>query len=300
MGAVELGSLEIFAAVAQGGSITAAAQRLDYSPSNVTARMQQLEAELGTTLLYRRARGVTLTPAGRTLLGYVEQVLRLVAEARTAVREQDEPAGALVLGAMETTAAVRLPPLLAAYHDAFPQVDLTLVTGTSEELLDRVLGYTLDAAFIGGAVAHPQIEQEVAFREELRFLTGRRAGVAAPAQETLLVFRRGCSYRARLEALFQERGAVPYRVMEFGSLDAILGCVAAGMGVTLLPHSVLRRGGYAERLALQVTPEPPLLMETMLIRRRDVRRTRALDAWIALLRSMDEPPAPARAGARVQ
>lgn len=281
---MEISALKIFAAVAESHSLAGAAQQLDYSPSNVTARMQQLEAELGVPLFYRKPRGVALTPAGRTLLGYTERVLRLLDEARVAVQEDNVPRGALILGAMETTAAVRLPPILAAYHHAHPHVELKLSTGPSEELLSNVLSYQLDGAFIGGPVAHPEIVQELAFTEELLFIGSRQRAASQGAHETLLVFRRGCSYRARLEQLLYERGSLPFRVMEFGSLDAILGCVAAGMGVSLLPRSVLSHAHHMQELILHSDRYPPIVMPTMFIHRSDTLRTRAMAAFVDALR----------------
>jgi DNA-binding transcriptional LysR family regulator len=283
---MELGALTIFATVAHGQSITGAAQQLGYSPSNITARIQQLEAELGTALFYRRSRGVALTPTGRILLPYATQVLRLLDEARVAVQDQGRPHGPLLLGAMETTAAVRLPTILAAYHQAHPQVDLTLSTGTSEELIDAVVAYRLDGAFVAGPVAHPELIPEVAFHEELLWVGGPNQSITErPPQATILVFRRGCSYRARLEQLLRERGNVPFRVMEFGSLDAILGCVAAGMGMSLLPRSVIEQVGQKRLQTLDSQLYPPITIPTMFIRRSNTLRTQAMQAFMELIQT---------------
>jgi DNA-binding transcriptional LysR family regulator len=282
---MDLNTLRIFVAVAEEGSISQAARRLDYVQSNVTARLQSLEDDLGIRLFYRKQRGMVPTAAGRTLLPYATQLLRLADEARRAVADDGPGHGSLAIGSMETTAAVRLPAILARYHQTFPEVDLTLMTGTSEELIALVLDYQLDGAFVGGAVAHPDIEQEPVFAEELVFVTERRVeSLATLPQRTLLVFRQGCTYRARLEHLLREYGIMPYKIMEFGTIEAILGCVAAGMGVTLFPRSLLERTPYQEALRLHPAPAKLAQVETMFIQRRDRLHTHAMDAFLELVR----------------
>jgi DNA-binding transcriptional LysR family regulator len=278
---MELGTLRTFVAVAETGSISQAARRLDYVQSNVTARIQHLEDDLGTPLFYRKTRGVALTPAGRTLLSYATELLRLADDARRAVQESEAGRGSLTLGAMETTAAVRLPPILADYHRAYPDVSLTLHTGPSEDLIAQVLDYRLDGAFVGGVVAHPDIEQEPIFHEELVFVTERRVTALDDLPErTVLVFRQGCTYRARLEHLLREQGMVPYTVMEFGTVEAILGCVAAGMGVTLFPRFLLAQTHYQDALRLHTVASELVQVPTMFIRRHDTLRTQALEAFL--------------------
>lgn len=289
---MDLGALRIFAAVAEEGSISKAARRLDYVQSNVTARIQHLEDDLQTPLFYRRQRGMVLTPAGRTLLGYAESLLHLADEARRAVQDEGACRGSLALGAMETTAAVRLPPILARFHQAWPDVELSLATGPSAELIDRVLDYSIDGAFVGGAVRHAEIEQETLFAEELVLVTDRQVTEPAQmAQRTMLVFRQGCTYRARLEQMLREYGLLPYKIMEFGTVEAILGCVAAGMGVSLFPHFVLARSPYQKVLRMHPLPDHLARVPTMFIRRRDGLRTRAMAAFLEMARRPDESTA---------
>src|SRR3954449_2680920 len=104
--------LAIFEVVARTGGITRAAQELDMVQSNVTRRVRLLERDLGVPLFYRRSRGVALTAAGQTLFPYAPKIGLLLAEARHAVQDGSDPSGSLVIGSLETTAAVRLPPIL--------------------------------------------------------------------------------------------------------------------------------------------------------------------------------------------
>ncbi len=284
---MDINELRIFKTVAEAGSVTEAARRLDYAQSNVTARLRHLEQGLDTPLFYRKKRGMILTPAGKTLLAYAERILRLVEEAQTAVREKTKRVqGTLTIGSIESTAAVRLPPVLAHFHRAYPDVEMTLVTGLSEELLHKTLAYDLDGAFIAGRVEHPELEQMTAFEEELVFVTAPQVeSLETLEQRTLLVFRQGCTYRARLEQLFRERGLVPFKVMDFGALDAILGCVAAGMGVTLFPRSVVTQLRYADDVRLHPISAALARMPTTFVRRRDTITTRALTAFLGAVQA---------------
>ncbi|HYD30998.1 MAG TPA: LysR family transcriptional regulator [Azospirillaceae bacterium] len=276
---METSALRVFKAVSDTGSVTRAAERLNCVQSNVTARLKGLEEELGIALFHRASRGMVPTAAGRVLSGYAERILTLVEEAGHAARATEGPTGPLALGSMETTAAVRLPDLLAAFHQRHPAVDLTLVTGPTDTLVEAVLAFRLEGALVGGPVDHPDLVAEPVFTEIL-VLVRSRDGAAKPV---LLAFRNGCTYRSRAERWLRESGAVPLRVMEFGSIDAILGCVAAGMGITVLPRAVAERHA-ARGFVLEELPEDLATVPTQLIRRAETRSSGPLTAFRDLLR----------------
>ena len=117
-------ALATFLAVARQGSVTGAALELHTVQSNVTVRMKQLEADFDVPLFVRHSRGVTLTPAGARLLVYAERLQALAAEARTVVSDVGVVQGNLRIGSMETTAAIRLPRLLADFYQAYPEVQI--------------------------------------------------------------------------------------------------------------------------------------------------------------------------------
>lgn len=287
---MEMRDLRLFVAVARTGSITKAAEQLGYVQSNVTARIQHLEEQLKTTLFYRHARGVTLTSQGQILLEYAEQILHLAEQAHKALAATEQPRGPLRIGSMETTAAVHLPALLAAFHRQFPDVDLTLRTGPTEQMLRQVLDYELDGAFVAGPVQHPELEQDAILQETLVFIAGHPLDQwpNTDIPRTLLVFRSGCSYRARLEQWVRTRGWLPVKILEFGTLEAILGCVEAGMGISLVPLSVVRH--YLDRNPSRRLWVRPLegdegKVETLFVRRRDALMAPALRHFLALSKS---------------
>ena len=285
---MDAGDLRVFEAVARLGGMSRAAAELNTVQSNVTTRVRALEDEVGTPLFQRHARGVTPTAAGWRLLPYASRVRGLLDDARRAARDDGTPAEPLVVGSLETTAAIRLSPLLSAYAAAHPGVDLTLRTGTTCELVGHVLEHRLEGAFVCGPVQHPELQTEVVFREELVALTAPGVPdldtLARKGEVRIVVLRAGCSYRLRLEAMLAHRGVVGPRLLEFGTLDAILACVGAGLGVTLLPRALVEGAWREGRIGVHALPSEEAWVETVFIRRRDAYTSSALAAFLDLVR----------------
>ena len=283
---MELSDLATFLAVARCGGITRAASELGTVQSNVTKRIRALEVEMGAPLFERHSRGMTLSAAGRRLLPYGERLTALSREAVIATRDDGVPRGPLAIGSMETTAAVRLPPLLARFHRSCPEVRLTLRTGPTAVLVDDVLGGSLDGAFVCGPIDHPDLDMVSAFSEELVFITATRWASLAALREgtpaagpTALVFRTGCSYRQRLEQVLAEFGWPSATRLEFGTLDGIIGCVAAEMGVALLPRTVVERAAQ-HGIRMHTLQRSQGRVETLFIRRTAMHDNSAMRAFV--------------------
>ena len=205
---MELSDLVTFSTVARLGGVTRAADELNTVQSNITQRIKSLEAEIGTALFERHSRGMTLTGAGRRLLPYAQRLAALAREAVLAAREDGEPKGPLSIGSMETTAAVRLPSLLAEFHRRFPAVQLSLRTAPTADLVAAVLD---------------------------------------------------------------------------GSLDGMIGCVAAGMGITLLPRAVVERNDHSGNIRIHPLSPAQSRVDTIFIRRRSAHQYSALQGFVACL-----------------
>jgi DNA-binding transcriptional LysR family regulator len=286
---MEMRQLQIFCAVAEHGSFTAAAEKVHTVQSNVTMRVKELEAELNQQLFVRQKSGVSLTSAGLTFLEYARRILQLTDESRHALMDTATPAGLLRLGSMETTAAIRLPRILAKYRKSYPQVQLSLSTGTTSELIKAVEGHKLDGAFVGGYHQNASLEQEQLFAEELVLVSSDEheslsALVERMPQQTVLAFRSGCFYRSTLENWFYQVGLVPNQILELGTLDGILSCVGAGMGVTLLPRAVAEDYGSRYAIRCHRLPAEFANVSTYFIRRKDTFSTSAIRALITLIR----------------
>ena len=292
--------LMFFAAVAHTGGIGRAAATLHTVQSNVTGRIRALEQALRTPLFYRGTRGVTLTQAGERLLPYATQVARLLADAEQAVLSDETPRGPLRLGSMETTAALRLPRVLTAYAGRYPEVDIELELGPTEALLAAVLDRRIEAAFVAGPIALDDLVAIPAFEEDLVLVATARlrtydeimAMLAARREMRVLVFKTGCSYRLRLEGLLAAHGLAHVRRMEFGTLDGIIGCVEAGMGVSMVPLGIAAPMQRAGRVSVHAIPDGAGRAQTLLVHRKDALLTSAFERFLDEV-SRDTIPGPA-------
>ena len=268
---MDLASLRIFKTVVEQGGITRAAAKLHRVPSNVTTRVKQLEKALGTRLFTRAGRQLALSPQGKLLLTYAEQLLRLSDEAQTVLRD-GKPHGTLRIGALESTSGSRLPPLLSRYHLLYPEVQLELVTGTSGALVSRIHKQEIEAAFVAEPFNADGLETMPAFLEELVLIAPRSSRrLRSPrdiANRTVIAFATGCSYRRRLETWLGSAKVAPNRVMEFQSYHAIVACVAAGTGIAVVPRSVIHMALGEKDVA--ITPLP-----------REIAQARTRLAWTA-------------------
>ncbi len=271
MGTIDLAALEIFRAVAEEGGITKAAAKLHRVPSNVTTRVKQLEERLGLALFLRHRRRLVLSPEGRLLLAYADRLLRLSSEAEAALRH-GQPRGVFRLGTLESTAATRLPPVLARYHRRYPDVRIDLVTGTTGALIAKVMNHEIEAAFVAEPFTGDDLDVQPVFREKLVLITPKGFARVKSAKDigraTVIAFATGCSYRRRLEGWFDRAGVAPDRVMEFGSYHAIVACVAAGTGIAIVPRSVIRAVLGEETVAVCPLPSAVAEARTCLVRRR--------------------------------
>lgn len=278
--------LRYFLAVAREGSLSAAGVRLNCVPSNVSARLRQLEQQLDTRLFRRQGQRLRLSQAGERLRPHAEHLEQLCQLAWRSVQE-DVWSGDLRLGSMETTAAVRLPELLAAFHQRAPRVNLQLSTGPSRRLVEEVLAGELDAGLIGGPFEHPQLDCLPIWQEELMLVLppAQDAASLGARPQTLLGFPEGCHYRERLERWALTSDLQVAARQSYGSIDAIFAGIAAGMGIGLLPRSLLERHPRVHLVQYQAIA--PLLgaTTTLLARRRDAGEHPPLSLLLELMRA---------------
>jgi DNA-binding transcriptional LysR family regulator len=247
---VETLLLEVFRTVAQHGSITAAARRLRFTQSAVSRQIAALEAQVGVRIFDRLPRGVVLTEEGRTLLPHVEAVLDRLAAAR---RDLDDllglGSGRLRVGAFPTAVAALVPRALASFRAAYPEVTLSLVEGRTPDLLERLVNGDADVAVVS---APPTAEIDTRFG--LHHLLDERLLVAVP-REHRLARRRTVRLAELTEDPFIVGSATAEDTLLRASLpgdfhpriDIVaadwtgkLGCVAAGLGVALVPALAVR------------------------------------------------------------
>jgi DNA-binding transcriptional LysR family regulator len=282
---MDLAALRIFKAVVEQGGVNRAAAKLHRVPSNVTTRVRRLEEQLGTRLFVRDGRRLVLSADGRLLLTYADRLLRLSLEAETALRN-GKPRGTLRIGALESTSATRLPPVLSRYHQLYPDVQIELVTGTSGALVSHVHKQDIEAAFVAEPFNAQGLESQQVFVEELVLISPKTFGrIRSPrdiGNRTVIAFATGCSYRGRLERWLGSGNALPDRVLEFQSYHAIIACVAAGSGIAIVPRSVIETAAGGREIRITPLPGNIAKARTQLIWRPG-HSSVALEALKALL-----------------
>ncbi|MEK3954575.1 LysR family transcriptional regulator [Psychrobacillus sp. FSL K6-1464] len=276
---MELKDLEIFQLVAQKGTVTAVAKELSYVQSNITARIKKLEVELNTPLFNRHNRGMNLTPEGKKLLVYCEQILSLTNEMKKVVQNKEHPSGKLEIGTVETV--IKLPTILSAFTKKYKEVDLSLFSGVTEKLQEEVLNHRLDGAFVTETTPHPELVSHDVFQEELVLISNINTTTLEQLKnEPFLCFSKGCGYRARLEAWYKDENIVPKKVMEFGTLETILSSVVAGLGITFIPRSAVSHLEARGLIHCHLLPTKYSEIKTVFIRRSNTYLTTTVERFI--------------------
>ncbi len=242
MQGLNLQTLEIFRTVAAEGSVSAAAKKLNRVQSNISTRIKQLEEQIEKPLFLRQNRGLTLTQDGQLLLTYAERFFQLSLETSEALNV-GTPSGPFRIGAMESTAAARLPEILSRYHAQYPEVEVEVQTDTAGGLMTRLQNYDIDIAFCAEPVSFDWVKTQPVFEERLILVAPRSfpelENIREISGKTIVAFETGCAYRRYLEQWILESGIVPGNVMSVGSYLAILACISAGTGYAVVPQSVL-------------------------------------------------------------
>jgi len=190
-------------------------------------------------------------------LPYAKQLLAL---AQTTLNElaDNSPKGTLRLGTMEAVAATRLVEPLMKYHRQYPNVELEITTAPTADLINKVLASELDLALVADPVQDNRLTMLPIFKEKLVIVSDlAHQEIKSPEdlnkQSSLLGFSRSCAYRSRLED-WAKLGHDQVRVIEINSYHTLLSCVAAGMGVGIVPVALLDNYPFASSVKVHQLP----------------------------------------------
>ncbi|HVA38547.1 MAG TPA: LysR family transcriptional regulator [Candidatus Dormibacteraeota bacterium] len=289
MDVMELRNLSTFLTVAKTLSFTRAAEELNYAQSSVTAQVQTLEREIGAPLFERLGKRIVLTESGRRLVQYAERLVSLEREALACVPDVNEPVGTLTIGACEWLCADLLPRTLQNFRARYSKVQLAVKPDACDNLRGAVSAGVLDVAFLADArVKAPELVADFLQRESLIVIAAadhplaqrRRIRPEELAGESFMILRLACTY---LEALFKAMaagGAAPGPMIEFGSVEAIKRCVAAGVGLAVTSRTAVRPELEHGSLAELRCSIPEFHQHVQLIRHRDKWLSPAMTAFI--------------------
>ena len=244
---MEFRHLETFQAIIEAGSFLQAAERLQYAQSTITLHIQQLEAELNVKLFSRRGKKVQLTTAGRALSTHVSFLLH-----RAELLQKDMAelvagkSGHIRIGSIEPVASLRLPSLLVSFCRQHPNIRLTLETGVTKVISQRV-GSELDLAICSPPDAKLGLSFETLFYDpmallipiEHRLSQKEAIEVCDLAHERLLLTEVNCPYRKVFETEILSRGVNPYSGIEIMSLKILQSMVESGLGIGVMPTAIV-------------------------------------------------------------
>jgi DNA-binding transcriptional LysR family regulator len=287
---MQLHQLAYFVAVADEGSFTRAAERVHVAQPSLSQQIKALETDLGAQLLHRARGRVGLTAAGETLLPAAR---RMLADAETARREIRELAalgrGRVRLGATPSLCTGLLPAVLADYRRSHPGVDLVVHESGSRDLERALVEGSLDLALVIDASLgdDPQLATVPLLTEDLVVIS--RLGDPGPARRSrmsvaelenvpLVMFRPGYDLRETTLAACRAAGFEPTFAIEGGEMDAVLEFVQAGLGVAVVPSTVVRG-----RFTVTAISTPGLHRTVLLARRRGLEPPRAAQVLIERL-----------------
>lgn len=279
---MDIQQLRVFRTAAHSGGFTRASEVLDLSQSTVSQHIKQLEDELGCSLFLRAGKKVYLSEAGKVLKTYADRIFAELKNAELSVRELSAiKRGTVRLGVGATTLTYQLPKALGEYNRRYPQIELIVLTGTTERLLDLVSSQSIDLAIVMGAhrvsgnlnMTPLQSEELVVILNAEHALA--RKNMLDPTDllaMRLILYEKHTIMQSTIESYFRAMDIEPKISMELENIEAIKSLVSAGIGASIVPvccvnkieqRSMLRvlrvRGHLMERRLALVTLKTDLL-----------------------------------------
>lgn len=248
---MDLRHLRYFVAVAEELNFSRAAERLHIAQPPLSIQIRQLEEELGVTLLQRTRRRVELTDSGKIYLEQARQILRSIKEATVkAQRAQRGEIGQLAVGFFEHMSYTMLPPILRAYRERFPNVDVQLRWYPVVELVDALLRGDIDISFMRPVSGAEELRGETLLKEPFVLATPSDHPFAQSdsvqltdcASENFVIYSNKIApdFHRLIMSTCASAGFVPRIVTEAAQVYTLLGLVSSGAGIAFVPASVRR------------------------------------------------------------
>ncbi|WP_421716327.1 LysR family transcriptional regulator [Arcobacter arenosus] len=256
--------LKIFISVANNKSISLGANELGFAQSNVTSRIKQLEKSLDCTLFHRVPKGVILTNEGERLYKHAVEIVKKVEVAISDIQNQQHQKK-LIVGSTDCNAAVRISSFLMKLHEDFPKMQMELLTGTTRDMIQLILNYKVDIAFVSGEPKNDELIVLKKYEEEIAILEPKEENTP----NVILSFKEGCAYDEFLKNYYQKKGENIEKSLSFGSLETILACVKSGMGKTLLPTNLVEKLGFINDVKITKLDKKTAYIPTCLVCRKD-------------------------------
>ncbi len=262
--------IELLISVAETGSISAAADVWELTQPTVSYQLQLLEQELSVALLQRKGRGVELTEAGRLVVDDGRKLIRIARAIPNRVAE----AGRLVegdvtlgLSPVSPVSTHHFPSIYRDFHRHYPDVRVSVVEEASAEMVSSLQNHRIDLAImslplLGGYVnIEPLWDEELVIIDNPERAVGDTVNLTALKDESWVIFRPGFGLARTVVSLCQTHGFDPHRAAEVSTLGAIVGFVAAGLGISMIPREVAIEEETMHRV--KIIPLNPPVFRTM-------------------------------------
>lgn len=288
---MDLRQLECFHTIADTGSLSKASERLNYAQSNLSTIIRKLEQEVDAQLFFRTPQGMVLTAKGKELYFYAEKMLSISDKISRTI-SSEEAGSNIRIGSLESIAVTILPEILSAFRETHPQDNVHVGLGPSfgrNGLVERVLGYDCDLAFVSGEIDDPELEQRVIGEDHVVIVSTKDYGSDFTFHDILenqiLSFPYGCTCRILYDRFAESIGVKPMQILETESLSTIFSNVVAGMGVACFPKSCVNFYERSFRVFSYDLPDPYSHMDWSIIYRKDTYLSRSMKRLIGQVTS---------------
>jgi LysR family nitrogen assimilation transcriptional regulator len=293
---VDLKQIDYFVRVAEHRSFSRAAALLGISQPSLSRQVGLLEQELGQHLLYRNGRGVEPTEAGLRFLEHAHALLALAERAKEDLRSlHGTPGGKVTIGLPPRIALVVTPPLVRAFHQAFPGASISVAEGLSAQVREWLLAGRVEVAMLYDPPPSPQLTYETVLREELVLVAAAARRPPLPARVPLarlgdyplILPSPPNAIRALVESVCRAHGIHLQVAAEVDAVHTIVELAAQGHACAILPRSAVRGPQPQPQLAVAAIGRPRIRNDLVLATPRKRPATRLAAATASLIRAMD-------------
>lgn len=264
---IDLAHVQAFCTIVRLNSYSAAARALATTQPSISRRIRELERELGVTLFDTRTRRAVLTTKGREFLPQAEELLQMVDAITARMTERHEISGTVRLGASETVAMTWLSSFVEATRNQYPKVILSVDVDLADRLVSKFRAGLLDAAIVTPAISGKDIEVEDLGCFDYAWMASPDLGISerrhSPnelAIHPIISLSDGSALYQMAVRWFKDHAAVPNWVNHCSSVSMVTTLTEAGLGISLLPLSLMQDRIDAGSLqVIEVSPPFPTL-----------------------------------------
>lgn len=290
---MEIRNITTFLKVAATQNFSKAAEQLGYSQSAVTIQIQQLERELQTQLFERIGKRVYLTESGQEFVSYANQVMNAVEQAAAFSGEKNAVKGKLRIGGVESVCTTLIPELILELHEKFPEIELIIRSGTTDELIELAKRNELDFVFpLDKKFNHPEWVCASQTVEEIIFVAPKdqkrsEVPIEELVQKPFILTERGAAYQYELERLLAEQELRIEPILEIGNTETIIKLVKRGIGFSFLPKYTVSYELETGQLVQIQTNLPVVTMYCQLLYHKNKWLTPQMKTLIQLARKLE-------------